>query len=179
MEGQDWVLPNGCHPGGHIPGVPFRSFPGCRKALHLSSGGHGHGTDRRLPCRVDGWRDCSGCLPGPCGLRQGGLRASYGIEIRPEQWLSCGIAGGIITDKGREFCGQRMDELCVRYGVEWESVPPFRPDNKGLVEKTFDLIQQRYKATLRGKGVIESDAMELVFSNRLFGAPCFPNINIA
>ena len=86
--------------------------------------------------------------------------ASYGIEIRPEQWPSRGIAGGIITDKGREFCGQRMDELCIRYGLERESLPPFRPDHKGLVEKTFDLIQQRYKATLRGKGVIEPDAME-------------------
>lgn len=86
--------------------------------------------------------------------------ASYGIAISTEQWPSRGIAGGIITDKGREFCGQRMDELCIRYGLERESLPPFRPDHKGLVEKTFDLIQQRYKATLRGKGVIEPDAME-------------------
>ena len=86
--------------------------------------------------------------------------ASYGIQITHEQWPSCGVAGGIITDKGREFCGQRMDELCIRYGVERESVPPFRPDYKGVVEKTFDLIQQRYKSLLRGKGAIEPDAME-------------------
>ena len=86
--------------------------------------------------------------------------ARYGIAITPAQWPSRGIAGGIITDKGREFCGNRMDELCVRYGVERESVPPFRPDQKGIVEKTFDLINQRYKSLLRGKGVIEPDAME-------------------
>ena len=86
--------------------------------------------------------------------------ASCGIQITPEQWPSRGVAGGIITDKGREFCGQRMDELCIRYGVERESVPPFRPDYKGVVEKTFDLIQQRYKSLLRGKGAIEPDAME-------------------
>ena len=86
--------------------------------------------------------------------------ASYGIQITPEQWPNRGVAGGIITDKGREFCGQRMDELCVRYGMERESVPPFRPDHKGVVEKTFDLIQQRYKSLLRGKGVIEPDAVE-------------------
>lgn len=86
--------------------------------------------------------------------------ASHGIQITPEQWPSRGVAGGIITDKGREFCGQRMDELCIRYGVERESVPPFRPDYKGVVEKTFDLIQQRYKSLLRGKGAIEPDAME-------------------
>lgn len=86
--------------------------------------------------------------------------ASCGIQITPEQWPSRGVAGGIITDKGREFCGQRMDELCIRYGVERESVLPFRPDYKGVVEKTFDLIQQRYKSLLRGKGAIEPDAME-------------------
>ena len=86
--------------------------------------------------------------------------ARYGIAITPDQWPSRGIAGGIITDKGREFCGNRMDEYCLRYGMERESVPPFRPDCKGLVEKTFDLIQQRYKTLLRGKGVIEPDTME-------------------
>lgn len=41
-----------------------------------------------------------------------------------------------------------------------QSLPPFRPDGKGLVEKSFDLIQQRYKPLLRGKGVIEPDAQE-------------------
>lgn len=41
-----------------------------------------------------------------------------------------------------------------------ESLPPFRPDRKGLVEKAFDLLQQRYEPLLRGKGVIEPDAQE-------------------
>ena len=39
-------------------------------------------------------------------------------------------------------------------------LPPFRPDQKGIVEKTFDLLQARYKPLLRGKGVIEADAQE-------------------
>ena len=66
----------------------------------------------------------------------------------------------IITDKGREFESARVDALCIRYGVERESLPPFRPDRKSLVEKTFDLLQNRYKSLLRGKGVIEPDAQE-------------------
>ena len=84
----------------------------------------------------------------------------YGIEIDPTQWPSCGLPHEIITDKGSEFFGPRMQELCQKYGIEIESLPPFRPDGKGLVEKAFDLIQQRYKPLLRGKGVIEADAQE-------------------
>ena len=84
----------------------------------------------------------------------------YGIEIAPTQWPSQGLPHEIITDKGSEFIGSRMHELCQRFGVEIQSLPPFRPDGKGLVEKSFDLIQQRYKPLLRGKGVIEPDAQE-------------------
>lgn len=84
----------------------------------------------------------------------------YGIEIDPTQWPSQGLPHEIITDKGTEFFGSRMQELCRKYGVEIQSLPPFRPDGKGLVEKSFDLIQQRYKPLLRGKGVIEPDAQE-------------------
>lgn len=84
----------------------------------------------------------------------------YGVEIKPEQWPSWGLPSEIITDKGREFLAGRMEELCRRYGIEIQSLPPFRPDGKGLVEKAFDLLQSRYKPLLRGKGVIEADAQE-------------------
>ena len=86
--------------------------------------------------------------------------SKYGIHITQEQWPSSGLPAEIITDKGREFESARVDELCIRYGVERESLPPFRPDRKSLVEKTFDLLQNRYKSLLRGKGVIEPDAQE-------------------
>ena len=83
-----------------------------------------------------------------------------GIEITPEQWPSVGMPSEIITDKGREFFGPRMSELCRRYGLEVLTLPPFRPDFKGTVEKSIDLLQQRYKPMLRGRGVIEDDAQE-------------------
>ena len=86
--------------------------------------------------------------------------ARYGIEITPEQWPSAGMPSEIITDQGREFFGPRMSELCRRYGLEVLTLPPFRPDCKGAVEKTIDLLQQRYKPMLRGRGVIEDDAQE-------------------
>ena len=86
--------------------------------------------------------------------------ARYGIEITPEQWPSAGMPSEIITDQGRELFGPRMSELCRRYGLEVLTLPPFRPDCKGAVEKTIDLLQQRYKPMLRGRGVIEDDAQE-------------------
>jgi len=84
----------------------------------------------------------------------------FGVVINAEQWPNTGLPTGIVTDKGREFFGPRMEELRQHYGVEVETLPPFRPDRKGLVEKAFDLLQQRYKSLLRGKGVIEPDAQE-------------------
>ena len=84
----------------------------------------------------------------------------HGIEISAEQWPNSGLPREIITDKGREFFGTRMEELCRCYGIEVQTLPPFRPDRKGIVEKSFDLLQGRYKPLLRGKGVIEEDAQE-------------------
>ncbi len=84
----------------------------------------------------------------------------FGIEITPEQWPNTGLPGEIITDQGKEFITSRVGELCTIYGMEREALPPFRPDEKGLVEKTFDVLQQKYKPLLRGKGVIEGDAQE-------------------
>lgn len=89
-----------------------------------------------------------------------GYCVRYGIVITPEQWPSVGMPTEIITDQGREFFGPRMGELCKRYGLEVLTLPPFRPDQKGAVEKSIDLLQQRYKPMLRGKGVIEDDAQE-------------------
>lgn len=84
----------------------------------------------------------------------------YGIEITKDMWPNTGLPGEIITDKGKEFIGSRMNELAMKFGMEFQSLPPFRPDGKGLVEKSFDLLQQKYKPLLRGKGVIEEDAQE-------------------
>ena len=84
----------------------------------------------------------------------------HGIDICKEQWPSEGLPAEIITDKGRDFMSARVLELTKKYKIEFEALPPFRPDEKGLVEKTFDVLQQRYKPLLRGRGVIEPDAQE-------------------
>lgn len=84
----------------------------------------------------------------------------HGIEITPDQWPNTGVPMEIITDKGRDFCSEHIKEFCARYGIEMQSLPPFRPDQKSAVEKSFDLLQSRYKPLLRGKGVVEEDAQE-------------------
>lgn len=108
--------------------------------------------------------DCNEAAVMACIAQAAGNKEEYcsrfGIEIKPEQWPNSGIPTEIITDKGREFGGPRMSELCCRYGIEVQALAPFRPEQKGLVEKAFDLLQSRYKPLLRGKGVIEDDAQE-------------------
>lgn len=84
----------------------------------------------------------------------------YGIDTSPEQWPNTGLPKRILIDRGWKFSGGRMDERCVRFGMEVERLPPFRPDCKGMVEKSLDLLQSQYKSILRGKGVIEPDAQE-------------------
>ena len=99
------------------------------------------------------------CLEHACGDKVEWC-GRHDITITEEQWPSHGLPYEVITDKGREFCGGRMQELCRRYGVELITQAPFRPDRKGLVEQAFHLLQERYKPLLRGKGVIEPDAQE-------------------
>lgn len=84
----------------------------------------------------------------------------YDMDIEPWQWPNAELPGEIITDQGSEFAGERANDLCIHYGIVCHAMPPFRPDRKGIVEMTFDLLQKRYKGLLRGKGVVEEDAQE-------------------
>lgn len=88
------------------------------------------------------------------------LCKKYDIAIEAKAWPNMGLPKRILIDRGTEFFGERINELCVRYGLEVERLPPFRPDQKGCVEKAFDMIQAKYKPLLRGHGVVEPDAQE-------------------
>lgn len=84
----------------------------------------------------------------------------YGVTINIADWPARGMPSEVISDKGNDFCSQRIEELCLRYGVQLESVPPYRSELKPLVERVFGLLNGQYKSLLRGKGVIEADAQE-------------------
>lgn len=81
----------------------------------------------------------------------------YGIDIRPEDWPSCELPSMIVTDRGRDFISERTKEMCLGFGMESTSLPPYRPDLKGPCESMFDSIQRRYKPLLYGCGVIEKN----------------------
>ena len=86
--------------------------------------------------------------------------AAYGIDLRPEDWPSRGLPSEIISDRGGEFVGDRINELCICYGIDRQALPPFRAEEKPLVERAMDLIQESYKSMLRGRGVIGDDVGE-------------------
>lgn len=84
----------------------------------------------------------------------------HGITIEPEQWPSHHLPYRILTDRGTEFVGDVLENLCAEYGIEIVNLPAYRPDLKGNVEKLFDLLQTAYKPHLIGKGIIRSDFQE-------------------
>lgn len=86
--------------------------------------------------------------------------AGVGIEISKSDWPVAGMPTELITDKGNDFCGKRAEAICYRYGVDIQSVPPFRSELKPLIERTFGLLNDMYKGLLRGKGVAESDVYQ-------------------
>jgi len=89
-----------------------------------------------------------------------GYCEAMGIEIAQADWPCSGMPTELITDKGGEFTGQRISELCIRYGVEINTLPPFRPEEKPLVERVIGLVQDSYKSMLQGKGGIGADVNE-------------------
>jgi len=84
----------------------------------------------------------------------------YSIKLDSRDWPSQGLPSEIISDRGAEFTGERIDELCLCYGIDRQVLPPFRAEEKPLVERANELIQDSYKSMLRGRGVIGEDAME-------------------
>lgn len=86
--------------------------------------------------------------------------AAYGIDLSPADWPSRGLPSEIISDRGGEFVGDRINELCICYGIDRQVLPPFRAEEKPLVERAMDLIQDSYKSMLRGRGVIGDDVGE-------------------
>lgn len=78
----------------------------------------------------------------------------YGVCINEEQWNNTGLPSCIVTDRGVDFIGSNVKEICSMFGIECVSLPPYRPDLKGKVERAIGLIQERFKATLVNAGAV-------------------------
>lgn len=83
----------------------------------------------------------------------------YGILINVEDWNCQQIPATLITDKGSEYKSYNFEQI-TELGIKVINLPSYRPELKGSVEKFFDIVQNRFKPDLKGKGVIEPDYQE-------------------
>jgi len=83
----------------------------------------------------------------------------FGIDIEKDDWNASWCPAKLITDMGSEYASDTFAQL-TDLGVSIFNLQPFRPDNKGQVEKFFDLIQNLYKPHLKRAGTIELDFQE-------------------
>lgn len=87
------------------------------------------------------------------------LCRKYGIEIGQTDWDCTELPSTIVTDMGREYTSFNFEQI-AELGIKVINLPAYRPELKGSVEKFFDLLQNTYKDSLKGKGVIEDDFQE-------------------
>ena len=80
----------------------------------------------------------------------------FGIDITNEDWPVHFLPSVIITDRGREYLGNTFEQL-TELGIKIETLPPYRPELKSRIEIFMKLIQDLYKPSLIGKGVIRPD----------------------
>ena len=79
-----------------------------------------------------------------------------GISINADAWNCSQLPARFITDQGTEYTSQNFDQL-TELGCTVTNLDPYIANDKGMVEKFFDLIQETYKPLLKGRGVIEDD----------------------
>ena len=83
----------------------------------------------------------------------------FGITVNENDWDCSKLPATLVTDMGNEYKSSTFEQI-TDIGVKVVNLPAYRPDLKGAVEKFFDVIQNLYKSSLIGKGVIEADFQE-------------------
>lgn len=84
---------------------------------------------------------------------------SFGINITEEQWPSHQMPLKLVTDQGSEYKGFNFENI-ADLGVEVINLQSYRAEQKGPVEKSFDVIQGYMAPYLKGKGYVEPDFQE-------------------
>lgn len=103
-----------------------------------------------------------GGVPSLCELMQNvnsdkvELCRKYGIEIDKSTWANSGIPSTIITDRGKEYLSDTYSHL-TDIGVDIINLRQFSPNDKGMVEQFFNIIQNYFKQYLFNNGVIRED----------------------
>lgn len=69
---------------------------------------------------------------------------SFGIEIDESEWPAFGLPDAILADRG-ELMGHQIETIIDGFGVRIENAPPRRGDAKGIVERAFRTVQEKFK----------------------------------
>lgn len=75
--------------------------------------------------------------------------ASYGIQIDEADWPCKALPAVFLGDKG-EIASDKIETLTKNFNVNIENAASYRADWKGIVEKLFDVIPQKFKAYVPG-----------------------------
>lgn len=68
----------------------------------------------------------------------------YGLDIEAGDWPVRGLPDVLLADKG-ELNGTKVEAFSKAFGVRIENAPARRGDAKGIVERYFRTIQERFK----------------------------------
>ncbi len=73
----------------------------------------------------------------------------YGIDISYDDWPVQGLPDVILADKG-EFKGSKVETFSAAFGVTIENAVARRGDAKGIVERYFKTVQEKFKPYFEG-----------------------------
>lgn len=71
-------------------------------------------------------------------------------------WISGVLPGTIISDLGAEYASDTFAQIS-ELGIKLVNLPPFRPDLKSIVERTFGLLQGKIKPVMTDHGYVIKD----------------------
>lgn len=77
------------------------------------------------------------------------LCKKVGLDIDESDWPVSGLPDAILADRG-ELIGHQIEALASGFGVRIENAPPRRGDAKGIVERAFGTIQEKFKPYVAG-----------------------------
>lgn len=72
---------------------------------------------------------------------------SFGIEIKESDWPAQGIPACILADNG-ELSGKQIEIFARSHNVRIDITAPYRADQKGIVEETFNVLQNSIKSIM-------------------------------
>lgn len=82
--------------------------------------------------------------------------ARYNVELTDlKKWPSNIYPQSMRFDRGAEYISKETKRILREMNIKYDTLPPATGSLKGIVEKTFDLLQNKYSGLLEGVGLIQ------------------------